>query len=168
MKSNRLLRIILILLTLTLNIGCDQVSKSIVRQKLIEGSPIQFLSNHFILIKEENKGAFLSAGDSLSGPLRLIILNLIPLAAILFGLGFILTKANLHRVTLLGVILIVGGGAGNLYDRMVHGSVTDFMFIDFGIFHTGVFNVADMSIMAGMFIILIDSFMQKKEHAKQV
>jgi len=39
------------------------------------------------------------------------------------------------------------------------------MHIDFVIFQTGVFNVADMSIMAGMFIILIDSYI-KKEKAK--
>ena len=80
----------------------------------------------------------------------------------LFGLYFILTKTNLNRVILFGIILIVGGGAGNLYDRMVYGSVTDFMHINFVIFQTGVFNVADMSIMAGTFIILIHAWVKKK------
>jgi len=81
---------------------------------------------------------------------------------LLFGLYFILTKTNLNRVILFGIILIVGGGAGNLYDRMVYGSVTDFMHINFVIFQTGVFNVADMSIMAGTFIILIHAWVKKK------
>jgi signal peptidase II len=162
MKS-RPVQIIFILLLLSFNIGCDQVSKTIARQKLVEGIPIQYLGNHFTFIRGENKGAFLSTGDSLSGPLRVILLNLIPLAAILFGLGFILVKKDLNQITLAGLILIIGGGAANLYDRIMHGSVTDFIFIDLNIVHTGVFNVADMSIMAGMFTILIHAFLQKKE-----
>ena len=125
-------------------------------------SHIGFLNDHITFSKVENTGAFLSLGDSLSGPVKTILLNVLPLIALLFGLYFILTKTNLNRVILLGIILIVGGGAGNLYDRMVYGSVTDFMHINFIIFQTGVFNVADMSIMAGTFIILIHAWVKKK------
>jgi signal peptidase II len=102
-------------------------------------------------------------GDSLSGPVKNILLNILPLLAILVGFGYILVKTSLNRVTLLGVIMIIGGGAGNLYDRMVHGSVTDFVHIDFVLFQTGVFNVADMSIMAGTFIILIHAWVNRKK-----
>jgi len=87
----------------------------------------------------------------------------LPLIAVVWGLGYILYKTNIPNLRLLGIILIIGGGAGNLYDRIVHGSVTDFMHIDFVIFQTGVFNVADMSIMAGMFIIILDSYINKKK-----
>jgi len=55
-----------------------------------------------------------------------------------------------------------------LYDRVMHGSVTDFMHIDFIIFQTGIFNVADMSIMAGMFIIIIDSFLKSRKEKAAV
>jgi signal peptidase II len=128
-------------------------------------SHISFLNDHISLSKVENTGAFLSLGDSLKGPLRMILLNIIPSIAILYGLFFIFTK-NLNSVTLFALILIIGGGAGNLYDRIAHGSVTDFLYINFVIFQTGVFNVADMSIMAGMFIILIHSFLKKKEEVE--
>jgi signal peptidase II len=87
----------------------------------------------------------------------------LPLLAILGALVYIIINTKLTKYTLLGIILIIGGGVGNLYDRMIHGSVTDFMHIDFIIFQTGVFNVADMSIMAGMFIILINSYLKRKE-----
>jgi signal peptidase II len=162
MKINIFLRTILILLILALNIGCDQVSKSIVRHKIAYYDQIDFLHHHFTLSRVENSGAFLSLGDSLSVPLKSIFLNILPLFAVLFGLYFILTKTNLNRVTLFAIILIVGGGIGNLYDRMVHGSVTDFMHINFIIFQTGVFNVADVSIMAGTFIILIHAWVKRK------
>jgi signal peptidase II len=167
MKVKGLLRIILILLVLGINIGCDQVSKSIVRHKMNDYDRISFLSNHFTLLKVENTGAFLSLGNSLSGPMRIILLNLLPLLAIIAGLVFVITRKNLDRITLFSVILIIGGGFGNIFDRIVHGSVTDFMHINFGLFQTGIFNVADVSIMAGMFILLIHAFFKKKDMVKE-
>ena len=167
MKSNRLLRTIIILLILALNIGCDQISKTIVRNKMQYYDQIVLLHKHIMIQRVQNSGAFLSLGDSLSGPLRLILLNIIPFIAVAYGLYFIFTKTNLNRTLLFGLILIIGGGTGNLYDRIVHGSVTDFLYINFVLFHTGVFNVADMSIMAGMFIILIHALF-KKESAPEI
>jgi signal peptidase II len=166
MKANRLLRTFLILFILALNIGCDQVSKSIVRHTIDPYIRIGYLHNHITLLNVENTGAFLSLGDSLPHTVKLILLNALPLLAVLFGLGFILVKTDLSKITVLGVIMIIGGGFGNLYDRMVHGSVTDFMHIDFVIFQTGVFNVADMSIMAGTFMILLEAYFKKKKQAE--
>lgn len=163
MKSKRLLRTILILLLLALNIGCDQVTKAIVRDKMDSNSYYPFLHNHFTLVRVENTGAFLSLGDSLPGILKIILLNILPLIAIIWGIVFILTKINLNRVTLFSLILIIGGGAGNLYDRMVHGSVTDFMWMNLILFKTGVFNVADLSITTGVIIILIQALLERKQ-----
>ena len=168
MKVNKFLRAVIILFILALNIGCDQVSKSIVRKHMAMYQTIGFIGNHVTLEKVENTGAFLSLGDSLDGPVHFVLLVLLPLIAVLLGLGFILYKTNIPNFRLLGIILIIGGGAGNLYDRIVHGSVTDFMHIDFVIFQTGVFNVADMSIMAGMFIIILDSWLNKKKEDSAV
>ena len=166
MKIKGFLRVILILVLLGLNIGCDQVTKSIVRRKFTGTTEIGFLHNHVTLGKVENTGAFLSLGDSLSGPLRSILLNLLPLLAVVVGFGFVLIKTDLNLLTVFSLILIVGGGFGNIYDRIVHGSVTDFMHIDFIIFQTGVFNVADVSIMTGTFILLIDALLKKKEEVE--
>lgn len=124
---------------------------------------ISYLGNHFTLEKVENTGAFLSLGDTLGGPVHFILLVVLPVVALLFGLGYIIMKTSINKYKLLGIIFIIGGGVGNLYDRIMHGSVTDFMHIDFVIFQTGIFNVADMSIMAGMGIILLDAFFEKKK-----
>jgi signal peptidase II len=162
----RFLRTILILLILALNIGCDQVSKSIVRRKLNDYTYIGYLNNHITLSKVENSGAFLSIGDSLPKPFKIIILNLFPLAVVVFGLIFVFIKTSLNRVILFGLIMVIGGGIGNLYDRMVHGSVTDFMHINFVIFQTGIFNLADMSIMIGTFIMVFYAWFKKPEVAE--
>jgi signal peptidase II len=166
MKINKWARAAIIFFILALNIGCDQVSKSMVRKDLQVDQVLYYVGGHFTLERTENTGAFLSLGDSLSGWVRDMLLVVLPLVAIVAALVYILIKTEMKNAILLAIILIIGGGVGNLYDRMAHGSVTDFMHIGFGsIAQTGVFNVADMSIMAGMFIILFNSFVKKKEEA---
>jgi len=168
MNTRGFLRVILILLVLSINIGCDQVSKSIVRHKMNDYTYVSFLSNHVTLSKVENSGAFLSLGDSLSKPVKMVLLNIIPLIAIVFGLFFVLTRTNIKGVTLLALVMILGGGVGNLYDRMVHGSVTDFMHVNFGLFQTGIFNVADLSITFGVIILLIVNFFKSKVNPEPI
>ena len=62
----------------------------------------------------------------------------------------------------LGLTFIVGGGLGNIIDRIHYGSVTDFLHMDFGIVRTGIFNLADVSIMIGAILIMLISIFQKK------
>lgn len=146
---------------LTLNIGCDQISKNIVRNRIGESEQISVVDNYITLMRVENKGAFLSLGDSLPNIVRFILLSLFPLAVLGFGLGYLFMKNNIPKSTLLGFAFVIGGGIGNLYDRLVHGSVTDFVHIDLVIFQTGIFNMADVSIMMGVAIVVIGSFLER-------
>ena len=151
-----------ILAVLALNIGCDQVSKSIVRKEMNYNEPISLLQNHFTLIKIENTGAFLSLGDDLVNPYRFILLTLLPVLALTAAVVFIIFKNSFSKIALTGIICVIGGGVGNIYDRIAHGSVTDFMHLRFGIFQTGIFNAADVSIMIGVGLILLDAWVKKR------
>ena len=75
------------------------------------------------------------------------------------GLGFLylMRNKNLSNMTILGSCFIVGGGMGNIYDRIIYGSVTDFLHIDFVIFETAIFNMADVSIMTGVFALVVEA-----------
>jgi len=162
MKSSKIIRPLVILLILAFNIGCDQVTKSIARKNLHYYDYKHFFYDHIQLTRVQNTGAFLSLGDSSSGWVKMVFLNILPLLAVIIGLVYILVKTNIDRITVLGIILIIGGGFGNVYDRLAHGSVTDFMHIDFVIFQTGIFNVADMSIMAGTILILLHAWLKQE------
>lgn len=161
MKINSVASRVLILVLVFFNIGCDQISKTIVRDNVSYNANIKVITDHITLTKVENSGAFLSVGDSLNDTVKFAVLLLLPALVLLFGIYFLMTKKDLDRLFVLGVCCVIGGGAGNLYDRMLYGSVTDFLHIDFVIFQTGVFNVADMSIMIGMVLILINTFSKK-------
>lgn len=154
MNSQRIIRTLAIFAILSANIGCDQTSKNIARQHLNDNKTISLLGDHLTLLKAENTGAFLSLGNNLPRPLKILLLNLLPLLVLMTGLAYILTNHQLSRIVILGMCFVIGGGIGNLYDRILFGSVTDFLHIDFVIFRTGIFNMADVSIMTGVTILL--------------
>lgn len=155
------LRWSVLLLLLTLNFGCDQISKRIVRNEISDYENISIIKDHFTLTRVENTGAFLSLGDNMPYIFRLIILTGLPLLFLLYGLYFLFTKRNLPMTMQIALCFLIGGGVGNLYDRILHGSVTDFMHMDFYLFQTGVFNFADISIMTGISILLFQSLRGK-------
>lgn len=66
----------------------------------------------------------------------------------------------------IGVCFLIGGGIGNIYDRIVYGSVTDFLHMDFVLFKTGIFNMADVSIMTGIGLLLLQTLLAKKKKSK--
>jgi signal peptidase II len=144
------------------NIGCDQVSKSIVRERLDKRERVELAGDYFILTRVENTGAFLSMGNSLPAPLRITLLSVFPALIMVYGLYFLFTKRSLSWITILGLCFIIGGGIGNLYDRIVYGSVTDFLHMDFVIFRTGIFNMADVSIMTGTLLILLHALLKQR------
>jgi signal peptidase II len=162
MRLNRVVRMISIVVILCLNVGCDQLSKSIVRERLDYNDHIVVLKNCFTLMKVENTGAFLSLGGALPDPIKFILLMLLPVLVLGFGVFYLLNKKDLSNIAILGLCFAMGGGIGNIYDRLVYSSVTDFMHIDFYFFQTGIFNLADVSIMIGMLLLILETTINRK------
>ena len=89
-------------------------------------------------------------------PLRCLALLALSLGATLF-LGVWLWRAP-RSITTLGLGLIVGGALGNAYDRFAYGAVADFFHFHIGTFSWYVFNLADIGIVAGVGLLLYESF----------
>lgn len=164
-----LMRAFLIVAIVFLNLACDQTTKQIARNKLFPYQHVDFKSRivNLTLTNIENKGAFLSLGRDLSGPVRLILLIILPLAALAGGLIFIIFHRKVDHVTLLASCFIIGGGTGNLCDRIRFGSVTDFIHLHFKILQTGIFNLADVSIMLGVFALFINELFFRNKSSKR-
>lgn len=127
---------------------------------------IKVLGDFFVLTFAYNTGAFLGMGNQLTGIARLVVLNLIPIAAVLGAFVFVLRKTIISKIEFVSINLLIAGGIGNIIDRVFNdGRVVDFMVFDtgIGILHTGVVNVADIVITAGVIILLFDSFFMKKK-----
>jgi len=153
----------LIILLIVLNIALDQISKYLVRTYVVPYKETKLLGDYFILTNVENSGAFLGMGSDLNPALKLIFLLILPIVVLLFVMIHVFRNKNLDRLSLIGFSCIIGGGLANLYDRLVYGHVTDFFHIDLGgIFKTCIFNVADMSVMFGMGLLLFFGFKTKE------
>ncbi len=160
MNPSRTLRIVLLIVA---NIAIDQISKFMVRAKIAQNEVIELLGNTFIMTKVENSGAFLGMGSDLTPVLKWALLLILPVIVLGAVVYYILTNKTLDRLSLIAFCCIIGGGIANVFDRFMYGSVTDFFHIDLGgVFRTGIFNVADMSVSFGMILLIIASFNQRK------
>jgi signal peptidase II len=156
-------RTLLITILIIFNIAIDQISKFWVRVNVEAGSQSEILGDYFTLHNVENKGAFLGLGSDFNPVLKIILLNVLPIVVLTLVLFHIFRDKTLDKFSLIGFCCIIGGGAANLYDRVLYGQVTDFWHIDLGgVFRTGIFNLADVSVMVGMGLIILGNFKNKK------
>ena len=153
---------ILIALLILFNIGLDQFSKEYVQKNVVPGSRTELLGTQLQLMNVENTGAFLGMGSDSNPTVKLIFLLILPVIVLAAVVYYVFTSKALDNLSVIGLCCIAGGGIANLYDRFLYGSVTDFLYIDLGgVFRTGIFNSADLSVTTGMILLLISSFFSR-------
>lgn len=150
-------KIALLALLILGSVGCDQVTKVAARQHLDGRGTLSYLGDTFRLTYAENSGAFLGLGSSLPEEVR-IVLFVVMVGLFLTALTVWLLRrsGSLSSLALLASGLLLGGGIGNLIDRVAFdGRVTDFMNLGIGSLRTGIFNMADVWIMVGMALMVL-------------
>ena len=154
-----------IMLLIVVNIAVDQISKFIVRAQVIPHKETKLLGDYFVLTNVENSGAFLGMGSDFNPTLKFILLLALPIAVLSYVAYYIVNNKKLDKLSLIGFCCIIGGGIANVYDRIMYGSVTDFFHIDLGgVFKTGIFNLADVSVSVGMIMLLISTIFYKEKN----
>ena len=139
----------------------DYLSKSLIQDYVKSGS---YKYNDFISFEIiYNKGIAFSIFNSESF-LANIILTIIIGTIILFIFYLFLRDFDiLEKLELFGYMLILGGAFGNFIDRISNGSVLDFIIINYDqIYFPAVFNVADILISFGAFLIIYSFLFIKK------
>lgn len=124
----------------------DRVTKYYVTSTLAEGGTIQIIPGilHVTFVLNPG-GAF---GLLPQGTIFFTLITLIVFIAVIW---YYVTQRPHHPAVAAALGLIVGGTAGNLYDRLVVGRVIDW--IDFRVFP--VFNVADAALVTGLSLIAL-------------
>ena len=145
----------IILITL-ITLVIDQTSKYLIILNMKEFESIPIIKNFFSITFMKNTGAAFSFLEG-NVPLIIIVTSII----IIFILNYI-KSTNPKRQEKIFYSLIIGGAFGNLIDRIVHGYVIDFL--DFNLFgyNYPVFNIADISIVVGIFSLIILSIIESR------
>ena len=148
-------RLLIIGIILISCVGCDQATKAVAKNHLSQAQPISYLADTFRLHYMENKGAFMSLGSTMPVEIRFWLLIVLTGIAVVGMLVVVLMHRGLRQPIVIGLSFIIGGGVGNLIDRVLHnGAVIDFMNIGIGSLRTGIFNVADVAISAGALTLI--------------
>lgn len=139
--------------------GCDHVAKQVAVSSLDAPHSLSLAGATLHLEVTTNPGAFLSLGAGLPSWVRTaLFLGLVP-AVVAWLCARLLAGSHVSRGVVLGLGLLAGGGLSNWVDRVLHGgAVTDFMVLGLGPLHTGIFNVADVAVMAGSGILLLSAW----------
>ena len=136
-------------------LGVDQASKRWAIAELQGEPPATYLGDMLRIQYAENTGAFLSILSNTPDAVRFTVLTLANGLVLLGVVAYVLFRPAVDRWSFWALALIAAGGVGNLIDRVAYdGRVIDFLNVGLGGVRTGIFNVADMAIMAGFFMLL--------------
>ena len=152
-KFYRLGWVILLLVFCT---AVDQAAKAIAREALASSPPLSYLGGIVLFIFAENDGATLGLGASLPHSTRMLLSALTALLVLAATLFYTLQPQRLGWGQLSGLALISAGGVGNFLDRLFnHGAVVDFVSLGIGPLRTGIFNLADVAVFAGVLLFFL-------------
>jgi signal peptidase II len=144
--SPRWLRVAVIAL---LTVALDQATK-VVAKAWLPPRRISLLGDVIRLQPSQNAGAFMSLGARLPAAARFWIFVVVSGVLLLLMAVYVLWDETLTPMTVNALSLILGGGLGNLIDRIrFEGRVFDFLNLGIGGLRTGIFNVADLAIVIG-------------------
>ena len=155
MIPSRTLRFLAALLVLLSTAGCDQATKHLARTGLSQWRSSPLAGGFIELTLAENPGTFLSLGASLPEPIRHGLLTIGIGIGLTCLLAYLVRASTLRWPSFIALTLVWAGGMSNLVDRFARkGLVTDFILVRLGPIHTGIFNLADLAIVAGLIILV--------------
>ena len=147
----------------------DRLTKLWIEHRLSGFDTISIIPGFFRIVHNENPGAafgFLADGNVLLRAAVLIGVSVIVLLFVAFALWSRRTTFT-TPLPRFGLALILGGAIGNLCDRIIRGTVTDFIEIYQGSWIFPAFNVADSAITVGAVLLLIDILRPKHKTCTQ-
>ena len=137
-------------------VAVDQATKAMVRASVPLDDSVTVIPGFFDITHALNSGAAFGILNGADFPFKTVIIAVIATAA-LIGVGMYAASLSHHQlVARIGLALIIGGAAGNLLDRVVVGSVVDFVDVYWRSWHFWAFNVADSAITVGVTMLILD------------
>lgn len=136
----------------------DQLIKIIVKTNMNIHEQITIIPNFFSLYYVKNTGAAFSILQN--NTTLLIIISVIFICLLNY---FIKQEKEITKLLIISYGIILGGIYGNLIDRIISHSVTDYLSFNFFSYYFPVFNLADIAIVLGMMLLLICTIIEKKE-----
>jgi signal peptidase II len=149
---------------------CDRLSKIRIREALTSLDAVTVIPSWLRIVHTENPGAAFGVLADGNPVVRSLILIGVSTLVLIFVASALWSKGSAFAALLMrfGLSLILGGAIGNLYDRVVHGTVTDFVEVYHGDWTFPAFNVADSAITVGAILLLIEMLRPRHKQIEEL
>ena len=146
----------------------DQFTKSMVVSHVRLGSAIPVIDGVLRISHWTNDGAAFSLFADSASPhaVRVGLVAFTILASLAVFIALVRLGSRFTAATI-ALALILGGALGNLHDRILTGSVTDFIEVHIFTYHWPDFNIADSAVVIGACLLLLDSLLPRKQQPSQ-
>ena len=141
----------------------DRITKVIIESRLSFFDTYKVIPGFFDIVRSQNKGVAFGIFNDSTSEWRTTLLIVASLAAVAMVSAMLWNAHKLDRYSLWGFSLILGGAAGNVFDRIVAGHVTDFLLVYVRDYQWPTFNVADSAIVVGSGLLLLDLLRSKRQ-----
>ncbi len=139
----------------------DRATKWAVAKHIDLHDGVQIIPRFFRLTHVENRGAAFGLFADSSSSWTVAVLILFSLVALVIVVALLWRNSHSMNTTGVGLALILGGALGNLWDRLLHGQVVDFLLFYIGQHQWPAFNVADSAIVIGAGLLVIEILFAK-------
>jgi signal peptidase II len=137
----------------------DRLTKLWIVRHIYSGQELTVIPHFFHLSHVYNNGAAFSLFADTPSPDKIRwMLIVFSLVAIVVVLAVLVKAGRTVNTTSVALALVLGGAAGNLYDRLVSRYVIDFLSFNFWNYHYPDFNIADSCIVIGACLLLLQVF----------
>ena len=143
----------------------DRLTKWIIESHVSFMDTYRIIPGFFDIVHSQNRGVAFGIFNDSTSQFRTLFLIVASVGAIIAVSYMLWNASRLDRFTFWGFALILGGAAGNVFDRIVWGRVTDFLLFYIGEYQWPTFNVADSAIVIGSGLLLLDLLRPKRQAA---
>jgi len=143
----------------------DRVTKWFIETHVSVFDVHRVVPGFFDIVHSQNRGVAFGLMNDSNSAWRTVVLIAFSAAALVLVAGLLWRASRMDRWTAAGLALVLGGAAGNLFDRILWGRVTDFLEFYVGDLHWPTFNVADSCIVIGSGLLLLELLRTKRQAA---
>jgi signal peptidase II len=143
----------------------DQATKRFIDTHVSDFATYKVIPGLFDIVRSENRGVAFGIFNDSTSEWRTTLLVIVSLVAVVLISAMLWRPERLDRWSLAGFALILGGAAGNVFDRIVWGHVTDFLLVYIGSYQWPAFNAADSAIVIGSGLLLTDLLRSRRQPA---
>lgn len=144
----------------------DRIAKDLIKARLSLWDAWNVVPGLLNIVHTENPGIAFGMLANLANPWRNVFLIGFSILVLAIISAVLLRMGGQGQLLRMGLALVMGGALGNLFDRIVHGTVTDFVELHVGDHYFPAFNVADSAITIGACLLLLDMWYSKERKSQ--